>query len=80
MLPVAGQDPGGRVVDAQHQPLDAVLRLQRVGPVELAALVGGQGDRLAEAERVEVVEVDVDVADPVVGEVGHEREGQVLIV
>ena len=78
MLAVAGEDPGRRVVDPQHQALDAVLRLQGVGPVELAPLVGGQADRLPEPERVEVVDVDVDVADPVVGEVRHERERQVL--
>ena len=78
MLPVTGQDPGGGVVHAQHESLDAVLVLQRVGAVELALLLGGQADRLAEPELVEVVDVDVDVADPVVGEVGHEREGEVL--
>ena len=78
MLAVARQDAGGGVVDAEDEALDAVLLLQRVGPVELALFVGGQADRLPEPEGVEVVEVDVDVADPVVGEVGHEREGQVL--
>ena len=48
------------------------------GRVERRLLGRGEGDALAEPDGVEVVEVDVDVADPVVGEVREEREGQVV--
>ena len=48
------------------------------GGVDRGLLGGRQGEPLAEAEGIEVVEVDVDVAHAVVGEVGQERERQVV--
>ncbi|HRD59570.1 MAG TPA: hypothetical protein PL137_01585 [Nocardioides sp.] len=55
-----------------------MLLLELVGLVEASALLGGRAERLTQPQRVEVVDVDVDVPDPVVGVVGEEGEGQVL--
>ena len=66
------------MVEPQHQAVDAVLGLQGSGRVDPGDVGGRQRERLVESDRSEIiVEVDVDVPDTVVGEVGQERERQV---
>ena len=64
ILAVAREDARRHVVEAEHEVGDAVLLLQRMGLVELLELVGRELDHVAEAERLEVVEIDVRRSRP----------------
>ena len=78
ILAIAREDARGHVIEAEHEIGDAVLLLQRMGLVELLELVGRELDYVAEAERLDVVEIDVGIAHLVVGVIRERGEVEVL--